>query len=315
MDNKTKKIVAVTGGRGLVGRHIVIQLVQAGYKVKLLSRQDIEKIDDNVTYIKGDITDVNSIGRLLQGCTLLIHSAAELEDETKMRKVNVVGTQNILEALNNSTDIKLFFHISSAGVCGASDQLIVDETTEGKPQNLYEQTKKDSELLVLRNETNKPTIILRPVNVMDFDNLDVFYLPLLGSFKSKIEIFLKGRQLAHQVHAEDVARATIHLVETSRKNGKEIFIVGNDEDSFNTYSKIWETVRVALGKSLFPIRIYAPTKFTNVVRGVLFMGNTYRKNIYSSKKLLDTGFEIKWTIEKIGSHLGKKTKGKKQLSI
>ena len=56
-------MILVTGASGLVGSHLVTQLVKAGKQVKALYRLAIPVIEggERVTWIKGDILDIVSL--------------------------------------------------------------------------------------------------------------------------------------------------------------------------------------------------------------------------------------------------------------
>ena len=79
------RIVLVTGGAGFIGSHIVDQLIaQKAEKVIALDdfsagfRSFISPEYDNVTIIKGDITDQSSLDEIFDSVDIVIHAAIVL---------------------------------------------------------------------------------------------------------------------------------------------------------------------------------------------------------------------------------------------
>lgn len=107
----TGERVAVVGGTGYLGSHIVLQLLKAGYAPVVVARtpEKAAKVlpDVQVELRKGDVTDPAGLRRALDGCTY-VHSVAALltqvftaatpvqEEETV--RTNVEGTLNVLRA-------------------------------------------------------------------------------------------------------------------------------------------------------------------------------------------------------------------------
>jgi dihydroflavonol-4-reductase len=103
--------VAVVGGTGFLGSHIVLQLLQTGHTPVVVARtpEKLAKVlpGVQVEVRRGDITDLGSLRRALEGCTY-VHSVAALLDqvfsaatpvlEEKVVRTNVEGTLNVLRA-------------------------------------------------------------------------------------------------------------------------------------------------------------------------------------------------------------------------
>lgn len=103
--------VAVVGGTGFLGSHIVLQLLKAGYAPVVVAR-DPDKAAKvfpgiGVETRQGDVTDLNSLRVAFQGCTY-VHSVAALLNqvytgatrlqEDEVVRTNVEGTLNVLRA-------------------------------------------------------------------------------------------------------------------------------------------------------------------------------------------------------------------------
>lgn len=66
--------IGVIGGTGKSGKYLVKQLLKEGYKIKLLVRPSSNfKIDTaQIETVKGDVTDFESVKKLVEGCQALI---------------------------------------------------------------------------------------------------------------------------------------------------------------------------------------------------------------------------------------------------
>jgi len=138
MDN-SKTIACVTGASGMVGSKIVQRLLSHEYKVRALSRS--KHFDDpNVELFRGALGNEKVLALFLSNAHLLFLYAAELNDESKMRDVNVKGTELLLRIVKKS-GIRYLSYLSSAGVVGKTKNKWVDEKTRCNPQNAYKRSK------------------------------------------------------------------------------------------------------------------------------------------------------------------------------
>ena len=71
----TKETIAITGGTGFIGTHLIPQLLHKGHTVRILSRKSITT-DLPVTVITGDLITGDGVKELLIDATVLIHLAA-----------------------------------------------------------------------------------------------------------------------------------------------------------------------------------------------------------------------------------------------
>ncbi len=97
--------VLVTGATGFIGSSIVRELLTQGYQVRVLVREqsNTRNLDGlNIEVAYGDITNADSLGPALQGCSRLFHSAALysfwVKERALLYKINVDGTRNVLQA-------------------------------------------------------------------------------------------------------------------------------------------------------------------------------------------------------------------------
>lgn len=60
------KKILVMGGTGVMGAHLVPELINLGYKVDVVSLEDKESANPNLRYFKCDIKDINNLNELLK---------------------------------------------------------------------------------------------------------------------------------------------------------------------------------------------------------------------------------------------------------
>lgn len=111
--------IAITGGTGHLGQHVVPLLINKGYRVRLLVRKELPvffKHLEGLEPVVGSLEDRDSLNSLLNGADAVIHAAAYIAVGRGKRedifKVNVEATQRLYE-LSSGLGLKRFVHISS----------------------------------------------------------------------------------------------------------------------------------------------------------------------------------------------------------
>ncbi len=125
----------VTGATGLLGSHIVEQLVRRGMAVRSLVRASTDRSwleTQGVEIVAGDVTDRGSLDRACQGVSCVFHAAARVGDWgpwDEFVRVTIDGTRNLIGAAE-AAGVKRFIHVSSISVYGHvdGDGLVLDET-------------------------------------------------------------------------------------------------------------------------------------------------------------------------------------------
>jgi len=292
----------VTGASGMIGIKIVQRLLAAGLKVRVLAHRD-KIFDPRVEVVQGDLLDVDSVRLLLEDASFLFHCAAELRDQAKIWMVNVRGTEHLVEQAQG-VDLEYFCFLSSAGVIGKTDKLLVDETTPCNPKDEYEKSKLAAENLLAGGMKNCRVVILRPTNVIDDIRPGPFTLALEKNFRNSIKLVLKGLECAHVLHSEDVADAALFFI--NRKSERGCFFVSRDDDKIKTYADLWRLCTASLrGRRFEEVRvpwslpISVPFNLRRLLRGPANMGNV----CYTSQKLFTTGFNFSMSIREMADRI------------
>ena len=223
-------ILLVTGASGLVGSHVCQTARGRGVRTRAIIRESAR--DDflkqcGVETVIGDLTDQDSLRAAIDGTTCVVHCAAKVGDWGPVedyRRVNVGGTQSLIEECQTAGSVKRFVHVSSLGVCQARDHYGTDETEPPNATGIdgYTVSKAETELLVReRIDTSKfPAVILRPGFI--YGPRDRTVLPrIFERLKSKQFKFLgSGKQLLNNTFVSNLVDAIFLAIERDDCVGK-----------------------------------------------------------------------------------------------
>ena len=278
-------IALVTGGTGMVGKHIAKTLLERGWKVRVLTRRQ-NYHPDNIEIIHGHVNDIASLKKCVDNVDIIFHCAAELNDSEKMRTVNVDGTDLLLDQIADES-IKFFCYISSVGVFGRKLPEIVNENTTCNPLEIYEKTKYEAEIIVRNKCKAKKICILRPTNIIDHDNPGIVDYAIRNNLSDIFHVFLKGAENTHIILAKDVAEAAVYFIDYEF-TGIRCFIISSDDEP-NRLADVYSFCRFLLtGRR--PVLFFLPGLIPYMLRLVL-KGSSIKWNIkYSSDAIRATGF-------------------------
>lgn len=142
----------VTGGAGFIGSHLVDALLATGWSCRVLdnfstgSPRNLSHILDQVELIEGDIRDLETVRRAVNGMEVVFHQAAlpsvprSINDPLTTHAVNATGTLNVLSAARES-GVRRVVYASSSSVYGDSRQLPKREDMLALPKSPYASSK------------------------------------------------------------------------------------------------------------------------------------------------------------------------------
>jgi len=276
--------VLVTGGAGLVGSHIVDQLLDAGVEEVVVldnfirgRRENLAVAlqSDRVQVIEGDIRDSKFVQRYTDGCAYVFHQAAIritlcAEQPRDCIEVMVNGTFNVLEACVKNNIQKVVF-ASSASVYGMAEHFPTDERHHlYNNRTLYGAVKVANEQIARAfNEMyGLPYIALRYFNIygprMDvtgaYTEVFVRWLDCIDR-NERPKIFGDGSQTMDFIYIGDVARANLLAMQSTVSD--DVFNVASGRET--SLLELWQTLqRVTNAYHLEPE--FLPERQVNNVR-------------------------------------------------
>jgi uncharacterized protein YbjT (DUF2867 family) len=110
---KSLPTLAITGGTGFVGTHLITLARSRGFPVRALTRK-WKPPEDDVEWVEGALDRPDSLARLCDGADAVIHVAGAINAKTRaeFEAVNAGGTAHIVDAARGA-GIRRFIHISS----------------------------------------------------------------------------------------------------------------------------------------------------------------------------------------------------------
>jgi dihydroflavonol-4-reductase len=149
----------VTGATGFLGSHVAHQLHSRGAELRLLIRPSsrTENVADlTAERVIGDLRDVESLKRGMDGCEFVFHVAADYRlwavNGRELYQSNVEGTRNILQAARDSGVRRVVYTSSVATMGFGNNGRVTDESTPVALGNMigdYKRSKFMAEQLVL----------------------------------------------------------------------------------------------------------------------------------------------------------------------
>ena len=186
--------IFISGGTGFIGKHVLEKLQNENkFHVVILTRHKRDN-QKSLSYVQGDISNTLLISEYIGQSNYVIHMAGCKNDPKSFFQTNVKGTENIINACRKNNDLKKLIYLSSVGVIGKTNNTVIDEKTECHPNNEYEKSKYQAELIVREYAKERPcnVIILRPANVFGENDPELHLLNLIRKIKSR-QFYFVGR--------------------------------------------------------------------------------------------------------------------------
>jgi dihydroflavonol-4-reductase len=182
----------VTGATGLLGSHMLAELLKHGESVRALYRSEpkksnvqkvlslyfpgAEQIMRTIEWVEGDVLDTCSLASAMEGVTKVYHTAGIVSFGTvskrTMMETNIQGTANVVNACLENQGTSLCYVSSIAALGRTCEGSLIDENCvlkPGKQTTSYSLSKFRSELEVWRGVNEglravivNPSVILGP---------------------------------------------------------------------------------------------------------------------------------------------------------
>ena len=175
-------MILVTGGTGLVGAHLLLQLVKEETGIRAIYREktslenvkkifayyqrDSEELFDRIEWTQANLNDLGTLEQAFDGVTKVYHCAGYISfdprDFKKLRKINVKGTANMVNLCIDLKVEKLCFVSSIAAIGSSLNGEAVTEETDWSPTNanVYALSKYGAEMEVWRGSQEGLRIVI-----------------------------------------------------------------------------------------------------------------------------------------------------------
>ncbi|MBZ9629955.1 NAD-dependent epimerase/dehydratase family protein [Salegentibacter sp. LM13S] len=260
-------MILVTGGTGLVGSHLLLNLLKAGKKVRALNRKnsDLASVEhvfnyytsteeartlfQQIEWFEADITNVPQLNKAFENIKYVYHCAAlvsfDPNDDKNLRKINIEGTANIVN-LCIAFKVEKLCYVSSVAALGKSlDNKEITERAIWNPEedhSDYAISKYGAEIEAWRGtQEGVPTVIVKPGIILG----PGFWKEGTGKIFSKIDKGMNYHfpKIAGFIGVKDVVVVMQKLMEAEIKN--EAYILVSENLSFKT---VFEQAATALDK-------------------------------------------------------------------
>ncbi len=244
--------ILVTGGAGYIGSTAVALLIERGYEVVVfddLSMGHQDAVDSRAIFLRGSLLDPDALRNALVGCDAVIHFAGKslvgesVEKPDLYHRVNVDGTQNLLDAMAVHGIDRIVFSSSAATYGQPVDDPITEESV-ASPTNPYGASKLSIDKMI--SASGMSAISLRYFNVAgayksesgwlaERHNPETHLIPLVlrATDEKPLKIFgtdwatKDGTCIRDYVHVVDLIEAHILALGALKSHVHEIINLGS----------------------------------------------------------------------------------------
>ncbi len=251
-------IVAVTGATGFIGRSLVYSLLDRGFHVRCLVRNEAKAShyfgdSGNVELFLGDLRNCESLRGFLEGVDIIFHIGAMVSDwgeREDFYKVNVEATRFLLDQAIDFNVKRFVFMSSSTVVWNPSffSMTKLEDIDETHPYpstflDYYNESKAKAEQLVVEYGQKLHTIIIRPSNV--WGEGDTVILPRLIDAANKGILYPIGfgKRTTTPCHITNLIHSMILCMDACVESGSIYFM--NDGEKIDYKDFISDQLKAA----------------------------------------------------------------------
>jgi UDP-glucose 4-epimerase len=220
--------ILITGGAGFIGSHLCDKFIKEGHIVICLDNffnGDLSNVRHLLNYktfklINGDIRDFDMLEKIIQGVDAIYNLAAQIHVDRSIVEpkltydINVLGTQNILEAAR-MYDVEKIIHMSTSEVYGSAESVPMNENHPLNAPHPYGASKIAADRMCYAyNQTYKTNIVIvRPFNTFGPRQKDTGYGGVISIFVKRVMsgqppiIYGDGQQTRDYTNVADLVEA------------------------------------------------------------------------------------------------------------
>ncbi len=304
----------ITGGAGFIGSNLVEYLLKYNAKkVRVLDnfsngyRENLTEFMASPSFelIEGDIRDLDTCKRAMQGIDYVSHQAAlgsvprSINDPATTNEVNISGFLNMMIALKESDSVKRMVYAASSSTYGDSKTLPKVEDQIGKPLSPYAVTKYVNELYadVFGKTYGTDVIGLRYFNVFGpkqspngaYAAVIPLFMQALKDDKSP-KINGDGEQTRDFTFVDNAVQANVKGFFASKEASNEVFNVACGERI--SVNQLWDNLKEAADSDLKPT--YGPERQGDVRNSLADISKAEKLLSYNPQFTVKEGLAITW---------------------
>ena len=238
-----KKKVVVFGGSGFIGSYVVEEFLKNNYEV-ISADLKSSKYVDNKYFRECNILDAKVVNELVSGTDIVFNFAgfANLDDAianpVKAIELNVMGNLNVLEACR-ANNVKRFVYASSAYAMSDKGSFygISKLTSEKLTEEYYR--KFGLEFTIIRYGS--------VYGERDYYNNYIYNLLKKAYKTGKIVHNGDGKEMREYIHAADVAKLAVEIVENEEFINEHIILTGVERMQ---RKELFEMIKEILGNKI-----------------------------------------------------------------
>ena len=290
-----KRNILITGGTGFIGKKITDLLIQSGYTVSILSRNNIENTS-SISYYKWDVENNFIDEKAVLNADYIIHLAGEnIADKrwTPARKNQIINSREqsirlIYDVLKkNNKKLNAFVTASGIGIYGAinGEEICTENTTPatdflGTTCQKWEAAADTIASLQIRTVKIRTGLVL--------GKNEGFLKKMTPIFKYGLGSALgSGKQYMPWIHIDDLCAIYLKVIQDINTSGPYNAAV-SDTTTNATFSK---TLAKIYGYSIWLPNV--PSFILKIALGEMSDIITKGRRVLS-KKIEKTGFEFKY---------------------
>jgi len=228
--------VLVTGGTGFTGSHLVRRLLARGDQVVVLDNQpglfhdELKALGADI-YL-GSVTDEALVRCVVRGCEIVHHMAAAFRQVNRPKRVywevNVEGTEIVCRAALEA-GVRRLVYCSTQGVHGNVDDPPGDEDSPIAPEDYYQYTKYQGEVVVNRFlEQGLESTIIRPMAIFGPGDPARFLMIYRRVARGRFVLAGPGTAYYHPLYIDNLIDA-FELAESAPAAVGRAYLIGDAE--------------------------------------------------------------------------------------
>mgnify|MGYP000962685147 CR=1 FL=1 len=244
-------MILVTGGAGLLGKELIIQLLQQGKQVRAIYNNTrlADFHSDSLQQLQCNILDVVGLEEAMQNVEQVYHCAAVVSfnpgRKEEMFKINIEGTANVVNAALDA-GVKKMVYVSSVAALGRiRENEPINETmnwTKETSNSAYGQSKYLAEMQVWRGiGEGLDAVMVNPVIILGAGDWNSGSSQIFKTAYDEFPWYTDGS--TGFVDVRDVVKAMIELMNSSIS--AERFILSAEN---RTYAEVFNLMAKAFGK-------------------------------------------------------------------